>query len=211
MDKTDTDQYRIIKSFDVDIDFADRDRALSFFNHIPASMIREGKLTKHNTGVYFTKIPYNPMTQTAAIDYKTAEQRGYFKIDCLNVLIYRMIRDQDHYDKILNKEPAWTRLYDREFCKNLIHIGNHYYTLIKMPDKITSISEMAMFLSVIRPAKRHLIGKPWLEVAKTVWDKDPGNNAYGYKKAHAISYATLVGVHMNLLSEQEDPGFLETP
>jgi hypothetical protein len=30
---------------------------------------------------------------------------------------------------------------------------------------------------------------------------DP-NGVYGYKKAHAISYAHLVVVHMNLLCEQ---------
>jgi DNA polymerase III alpha subunit len=55
-----------------------------------------------------------------------------------------------------------------------------------------------MFLSIIRPAKRHLIGQPWAEVAKTIWEK-PTDGSYYFKKAHAVSYAHLVVVHMNLL------------
>jgi len=54
-------------------------------------------------------------------------------------------------------------------------------------------------LSVIRPSKRHLIGLKWAEVAKTVWEK-PNDDSYYFKKSHAISYAMLVQVHMNLLS-----------
>jgi hypothetical protein len=54
-----------------------------------------------------------------------------------------------------------------------------------------------MFLAVIRPAKKHLIGRTWNEIAKTVWDK--GDDGYHFKKAHAISYSWLVAVHMNLL------------
>jgi len=54
-------------------------------------------------------------------------------------------------------------------------------------------------LAVIRPAKKHLIGLPWSEVAKTVWDK--GSDGYQFKRAHAVGYAHLVVVHMNLLGD----------
>jgi hypothetical protein len=74
-----------------------------------------------------------------------------------------------------------------------------------MPEPVNSIPRMAMFLSVIRPAKRHLIGKPWAEVAKTVWEK-PADDSYYFKQAHAISYAHLVVVHMNLICEQVSRG-----
>ena len=60
---------------------------------------------------------------------------------------------------------------------------------------------MAMFLAVIRPAKRHLAGKKWAEVAQTVWQR-PSDDSYFFKKAHAVSYAHLVAVHMNLLEEK---------
>ena len=72
-----------------------------------------------------------------------------------------------------------------------------------MPEAVDSIPRMAMFLSVIRPAKRHLIGLPWAEVSKTVWAK-PTDDSYFFKKAHAVSYAHLVCVNMNLLSNFAD-------
>jgi hypothetical protein len=67
-----------------------------------------------------------------------------------------------------------------------------------MSGEIDSILKKAMFLSVIRPGKKHLIGIPWNELEKKIWVKD--GDGYFFKKAHAISYAHLVAVHMNLLS-----------
>jgi len=187
---------------DIDIDFPDRERALAHLRYHPAGIIRDGQLIKHNTGIYATKIPTDPFTGIASIDHHDAEQRGYVKLDFLNVSLYQRVRDEAHLEELIHQEPEWDKLYDPEFCGQLIHIGNHYDTLIKMPEAVNSIPRMAMFLSVIRPAKRHLIGKTWAEVAKTVWDKDP-DGAYGYKKSHAVSYAHLVVVNMNLLSELE--------
>jgi len=92
----------------------------------------------------------------------------------------------------------WDMLAHREFVEQVIHINNHHDTLKKMPEPVNSIPRMAMFLAVIRPAKRHLIGLSWKEVAADVWNK-PSDGAYYFKKAHAVSYAQLVAVHMNIL------------
>jgi hypothetical protein len=97
------------------------------------------------------------------------------------------------------RDPQWSRLKEKEFFQKLIHIGDHYDSMLKMPQEIDSIPRMAMFLSVIRPGKRHLIGKSWADVALTVWDQ--GNDGYSFKKSHSIAYAHLVIVHMNLLDE----------
>ena len=184
---------------DVDIDFGDREKILSLLNHTPASIIRDDKLSKHNTGVYFTDIPVDPFTGQSSLDYQAAEDMGYFKLDFLNVNLYQQVKDEAHLLELMSQEPDWAKLYEREFCEQLIHIGNHYDTLIKMPEAVNSIPRMAMFLSVIRPAKRHLIGNTWADVAKTVWEK-PQDDSYYFKKSHAISYAHLVAVHMNLLN-----------
>ena len=186
---------------DIDIDFPDRTQVLELIQHHPAGIIRDGRLIKHNTGVYVTQIPVDPFTGIASLDYQEAEDRGYVKLDLLNVTLYQRVRDTAHLDSLLKTEPEWHRLYDPEFCSQLIHIGNHYNTLIQMPEAVNSIPRMAMFLSVIRPAKRHLIGKPWAEVAKTVWEAD-SDGGYQFKKSHACAYSHLVVVHMNLLSEQ---------
>lgn len=186
---------------DIDIDVADREKALEFFKQTPASILRDGKYAKHNTGVYFTDMPADPFTGYASIDHDTAEDRGYIKLDILNVGLYSQVRDEAHLDQLMTQEPNWAQLYEPEFCAQLIHIGNHYDTLIKMPEAVNTIEKLAMFLAVIRPAKRHLVGKPWAEVANTVWEK-PADDTYYFKKAHAVSYAHLVAVNVNLISEQ---------
>ena len=81
-----------------------------------------------------------------------------------------------------------------------MHVNGHYDLLLQMPEPLDSIPRLAMFLAIIRPAKRNLAGKTWKEVALTVWDK-PSDDTYYFKKAHAISYATLVVVNLNLLCE----------
>lgn len=191
---------------DVDIDFADRTQALELLKHTPASILREGQLVPHNTGVYVTNIPQDPFTGLASIDYVSAEDRGYMKLDFLNVSLYTQIKNEEHLQELMTAEPLWDLLYEPEFCGQLIHINNHYRTLIQMPEAVTSIARMAMFLAVIRPAKRHLIGKTWAEVAETVWDR-PADDEYYFKKSHSVAYAHLVAVHMNLLCEKLSYGF----
>ena len=191
---------------DIDIDFGDRARALELLKVIPASIMRDGHLVKHNTGVYPTDIPVDPYTGMSTLDHKTAEDRGYAKLDFLNVSLYQHIRNEEHLDYLAGQDPLWDLLTDAGFCGQLIHIGNHYSTLMQMPEPVDSIPRMAMFLSVIRPAKRHLIGKTWKEVAATVWDK-PTDDSYYFKKSHAVAYAHLVAIHMNLICEQISQGY----
>ena len=188
---------------DIDIDFADRSKILAVLPHTSASIIRDGKLTKHNTGVYFTGIPQDPFSEQASLDYNVAEELGYVKLDFLNVNLYNQVKDEAHLLQLMEQEPDWAKLYDPEFCQQLMHIGSHYDTLIRMPEAVNNIPRMAMFLSVIRPAKRHLIGLPWAVVAETVWEK-PADDSYYFKKAHAISYSHLVVVHMNLLNNSSN-------
>jgi len=184
---------------DIDIDFADRQQVLAVLDVIPASQLRDGKLVRHNTGVYATQIPVDPFSGCASLDYETAEQRGYIKLDLLNVHVYRQVRSEEHLNELM-REPDWIRLYDPAMCQQLVHINNHYDTLLKMPEPVDSIPRLAMFLAVIRPAKRHLIGRPWSEVAKTIWDK-PTDDSYYFKRSHSVSYAQLVVVNLNLLCE----------
>jgi hypothetical protein len=186
-------------SADIDIDFADRDQILKHIQYTAAAIERNGEWAKHNTGIYMNPIPSDPFTNIANIDYETAEAMGYIKLDLLNVHVYSLIKNEEHLNNLIAQEPNWELLNDRSIVEKIIHIGNHYDLIKRMPEPITSIPRMAMFLSIIRPAKRHLIGLPWKEVAKTIWDK-PLDDSYFFKKSHAVSYAQLVAVHMNLLS-----------
>jgi len=182
---------------DIDIDFSDRAQILEHIAHTPASIVVDGELRKHNTGIYVTDIPSDPIKGCSSIDYKAAEQRGYVKLDFLNVWVYKLVKNEQHLLELM-KDPDWSKLNDRQFFEKLIHIGNHYDRMLAMPEHIDSIPRMAMFLSVIRPGKKHLIGKSWAEVAKTIWDAT--EDGYSFKRSHAISYAHLVVVNMNLLA-----------
>lgn len=186
-------------SSDIDLDFADRTQLLSLIEVMSARQITQGKVRKHTSGIYPTDIPYDPINQCAAIDYETAANRGYFKIDLLNVSVYQLIKSQQHYDELLAKDPPWSRLWaDPEWAKQVIHIGNYTDLLSKM--KPDTVPRMAAFIAIIRPGKSHLQNCSWSEVFQSVWDGD-SSKGFIFKKSHSISYATLVALHMNILSE----------
>jgi len=181
---------------DIDIDFADRDIVLSKIQHRVAKLDSE---KKHNTGVYVTEIPHNPVDNLSTIDYKNAEDRGYFKLDFLNVSIYKDIQDETHLMSLMQKEPLWELLEHEEFVDQVFHLSGHSSLLKQL--KPTSVEQLAATLAIIRPAKRHLADKDWQTIENEVWIK-PENGEYYFKKAHAVSYAIACVVHMNLLCEQ---------
>jgi hypothetical protein len=189
---------------DIDIDFIDRDQALELFKSIPASRADSNQLVRHNTGVYFHEVPVNAESGLCAIPYDQAEERGYFKIDFLNVGIYKGVRDRAHLDQLLNQEPLWDLLEQDEFSDLLFHVNGHGSILRQM--KPSSIEQLAAVLAMIRPAKRYLIGKDWATVMKEVWVK-PVNNEYYFKKSHATAYACAIVVQMNLICEQISYGY----
>jgi len=184
-------------SADIDIDLADREQVLKLIQATPARQLHQGQVRRHNSGVYVTDIPYDPINQCATIDYEQAEQLGYFKIDLLNMSVYQQIRDPEHYRRLLDQEPPWSRLWtDSEWTKQLVHVGNYTELLATM--KPDSIVRMAAFISIIRPGKAHLQNRSWPEVFASVWDGDD-SKGFVFKHAHAIGYAALVALHMNLL------------
>lgn len=186
---------------DIDIDLGDRDKLLAVIKHIPASMRNVDPVRKHPTGVYITEIPYDPVYDMAALHYVDAEKRGYFKLDLLNVHVYNQVQSEEHLVELMS-DPDWSVLKDRSIVEQLIHLGNSYDLIQRMPEPIDSIPRLAMFLAAIRPAKRHLIGRTWKDVNDTVWDKD--QTGYSFKRSHAVAYAQLVVVHMNLLKGQKN-------
>lgn len=188
---------------DIDIDVADRDAALKLIKHTPASQWRDGRLVKHNTGIYVTNTPVDALTGVCSFDYESAEAAGYVKLDIINNSVYQLVKNREHLDQLLAKEPDWNKLNSHEFFTQVVHIGNHWDLYRRLREPLNSIPRMAMFLAVIRPAKRNLANQRWADIAKTVWDK-PADGSYYFKKAHSLSYSILVKIHMNLLCEEKD-------
>ena len=146
--------------------------------------------------MYFHAVPEHPVTGHASLDYKNAEDRGYFKIDCLNVNVYKDIKSEQELVELMIQEPDWDMLKDAKIVENLFHLNGHYNIVSKLEPK--NIEQLAAVLAIIRPAKRHLIGKTWNEILADVSVK-PTDGQYFFKKAHAYSYAGAVIVHMNLI------------
>ena len=181
---------------DNDIDFADRDIILSQLEHRVAKL-NTGK--KHNTGVYATEIPHNPIDNLATVEHKAADERGYFKLDFLNVSIYKDVRDNEHLTQLMERTPLWQLLEHTDFRDKVFHLNGHSELLKQL--KPSSVEQLAATLAIIRPAKRYLAGHSWNSILQEVWTK-PTDNSYYFKKAHAVSYAMACVVHMNLLCEQ---------
>ena len=190
---------------DIDIDFNDREEALKLFKHIKASRLDGDKLVKHNTGVYLHEVPVDAVTGLCSVDYTQAEEQEYFKIDFLNVGLYKGVRDEAHLVQLMNTEPLWDLLEQDDFANLLFHVNGHGGILREMKPK--SAEQLAAVLAMIRPAKRHLIGKTWDEVMQEVWTK-PENDEYYFKKSHATAYAMAVVVQMNVICEGISYGYM---
>lgn len=184
---------------DVDLDFGSRTDILARIDYTAATL-ENGRV--HPSGVYVTAAPQNPLTGLCSLDYRTAEKFGYFKIDFLNNNLYRQVRSPEHLEQLLARPVHWSRLLDKKFVARLIHIGNYADLIGRLPEPITDVEHLAMFLALIRPGKKHLQGKPWPVVAQTVWDRN-SSDKYSFRKAHALAYALLICLQMNLLEEQE--------
>ena len=181
---------------DIDIDFADRSIILDKLKHRVAKLDND---KKHNTGIYANEIPHNPVDNLSTIEHKTAEERGYFKLDFLNVSIYKDVKDEQHLTELTEREPIWQLLEHDEFNEKVFHVNGHGDLLRQL--KPTSVAQLAATLAIIRPAKRHLANEQWPTIMNEVWKK-PTDGSYYFKKAHAVSYAVAVVVHMNLLCEK---------
>jgi len=184
---------------DIDIDFLDREQAIKLFDCVSASRLENNNLSKHNTGIYLHEVPVDPLSGLCAVPYETAEEQNFFKIDFLNVGIYKGVRNEEHLNQLMETEPLWDLLNQDDFSNLLFHVNGHGHVLRKM--KPTNIEQLAACLAIIRPAKKHLLGKSWAEVIQEVWTK-PTTDDYYFKKSHAIAYATAIVVQMNLICEQ---------
>jgi DNA polymerase III alpha subunit len=188
---------------DIDIDFADRTKALNILKHVAA---RIDISKKHNTGIYCTSIPYNPIDGVSTLDYKTAEDRGYFKIDFLNVSVYEGVKNKEHLAHLLAQEPLWDLLEQKEFCDMIFHVNGYHSLIAEL--KPSSIEELAIFLALLRPGKKHLIPvckeKGFQAITDEIWTKTA---EYSFKKSHSIGYAHAIVVQMNLVCEKISYGY----
>lgn len=190
---------------DLDVDVSNRDDVLKYFKHIPASKISNSGIFPHGVGVYFCDVPNDLISGLCSIDYKKAEEEyGFVKLDILHNTVYDSFKSRSEMINVLKQQPNWALLKNKEIVETLPHINN-YYDLIQEIPTINSITDLAMFISVIRPSKKYLIDvlkqtNSWDSIRDKIWVKE--DNGYMYKKSHAISYATLIVLALNKFKEK---------
>lgn len=188
---------------DIDIDFpTDFDPLVLFEEAVRASMVREGKLTKHPAGIYFQHIPVDCVTGFSAIPYENAEELGYTKIDFLHLSVLNFFDDKQQIRDLLEKEPNWGLLQSKTVVDKLFQLSKHYEVVNYIKPK--SVEDLADCIAVIRPGKKHLLDSydhnNKKQFRKKLYDKND-KNVYSYKKGHAISYALTVVLQLHLIQK----------
>lgn len=187
---------------DIDIDLRPSFNPDDVFNVIHASMEENGKLKKHQAGVYFQNIPVDPDTGLSAIPYKQSENMGYTKIDLLHLSLLNDFASKDQIRELIDVEPDWTLLRNKEVVSELFHIGNHFDIVDKV--KPTSVLQLSDILALIRPGKRHLLDS-YLESPESIrpelYTKRINSDM---RKSHTIPYALLIVLQLHLVNKSNE-------
>lgn len=192
----------MISKSDIDIDVPFRDKALDALpEYINASIINNNIIKPHNVGVYLQDAPTFLNTNMSSIPYEKMHEFGFFKLDILTNTVYEDVKDENHLDRLLNTEPNWNLLLDERIVQNLFQIHRYYELLKKW--KPSSVVELAMFISMIRPSKKHLFEfNSWEAIKNEIWEPPVDDSPY-FKKSHSIAYAMVIVVQLNLFDGVE--------
>ncbi len=112
---------------DIDIDFSDRQQALNLIKHIPAAINRKGEWIKHNTGVFVTAIPADPITGMSSLDYKEAEDLEAFakaNNGSMDIILMQMAINFGYKLALENVQQVLDKDNEDEFEKEAREIEN---------------------------------------------------------------------------------------
>lgn len=191
---------------DVDLDVSKQDVALSLLELPRARLDQEG-MVPHPSGVHVQTVPIDPITGISTIDHKTANKIGLNKVDVLQsrVLAQATIDQRNRFmDMIHDPDTDFSyisdpRLYHKDH--GIIHLSKHKDVVDQYPP--STIEDIAIVLALIRPAKKHLVGKPYEDIKKEIWLRNEPLSVkqYSFKKSHAFGYALLVAFHGMIILE----------
>jgi hypothetical protein len=183
---------------DIDIDLRPDFIPTKLFNTVTqASMIQNNILVKHPVGAYFQNIPVDPITKLAAIPYKEAEGEDYFKIDFLNNTALNPFTSKEEMNRLLDIDPDWTLLLDRDHVDKLWHLAGHFDIVYDIKPK--SVLEIADAIAFIRPGKSKLMDKYLKNKKLTRPELYKTYDKSHMKKSHAVAYALLVVLQLHLI------------
>jgi DNA polymerase III alpha subunit len=187
-------------STDIDVDVPSKfDPTKVFGNVVRASMFKDKKLTPHPCGVYFQKVPTDPMTGLAAVPYSEAEDLGCFKMDFLHLHVYDHFSSRDEIKELLKHQPDWDLFKIPSVVEQLFQLSKHFDLIQQVRPQ--SVLEVADCLALIRPQKRFILKYYLQDRARYRVElyKQEDAGGYGFKKAHAIAYALVVVLQLHLI------------
>lgn len=160
----------------------------------------KGYIQPHPSGIYLEEnMPYDRMFPNfASMDYKSAEEAGFNKVDILTNSSYDLFKSKDEVLQYRDMEVPWNKFLDQEFVSKLPHISNHFELVAKVQPQ--SIHDLADALALIRPGKQHLIEsyiKNKERTRRNLYVR-PKNGMY-FKKSHSYSYAMMIVTIANKL------------
>jgi DNA polymerase III alpha subunit len=185
---------------DIDIDLQTTFDPLNVFKQaVAASIIKDGKITRHPCGAYLQTMPKDPVTGLSAIPYKQAEQYGFTKIDFLHLNVLDYFDNKKQIRVLINTPPKWGLLLRADVVGKLFQLNNNVELVRKIQPR--SIIEIADCISLIRPGKLHLMDKYLQDkdATRLLIYRNDEKDKYSYKKGHAISYAMIVVLQLHLI------------
>lgn len=187
---------------DIDIDLrADFDPGLIMKQAIPASIVKNGELTKHPCGHYLQTMPIDAHTGLAAIPHKEAEQFGFFKFDFLHIWPLDYFTSKHEMRRLLQIEPDWSLLEDPKQVEKLFQINRQADLVTQL--KPRSIQELADCIAIIRPGKARLLQKylkDKIGTRKELYVREE-DGPYSFKKGHALAYAHTIVLCLHLIMQ----------
>lgn len=184
---------------DIDISPVDREFILDQLPCIEAMLIQEGQVKKHPVGVYFQNIPTDFDTGFSAIPYDQAAEYGYYKFDFLNLHLLKYFESHDEIKMLLDREPDWSLLENKENIEQLFHIKNYSEVVLKIAPK--SVEELADCIAIIRPGKMQYLDRYCRDkdtVRELLYRKE-GETKSTFRKSHAIAYSLNIILQLHLL------------
>lgn len=184
---------------DIDIDIRPDFSALKLFqgNVVGASMVLNDDLVKHPVGVYFQRMAVDPISKLAAIPYKEAEEIGFFKIDFLHLNVLNHFESKEQMDELLEQEPDWKLLEEREIVEKLFQIADHFEIVYAVKPK--SVLELSDILALIRPNKRKLLDKYLRNKTQIRKELYTRRDKTDMRKSHTIPYALLIVLQLHMI------------
>lgn len=191
------------KEFDIDIDVKSSTEKERYGIRAMVYNGDQKKILPHPAGYYLEHVPIDPYTGCASFDYKYGSELGFMKVDLLTNTVYDGYSSKEEVLSAIDLDNVnWDAFSQESIVEQLPHISKHFDMVSRVEPQ--SVEDLADILALIRPGKIEYFEKYLKDketVRKTLYKRAKGGKNY-FKKSHAISYALMVLVALNKITNR---------